>query len=289
MHIPDHTPVRAYPLAKDDLGIAQTVLTMQQLIDTGGRSPEIRQQAVEIIRAAGVHERDTAGEINAVFRWVKQSFHFVKDPLGAETLGTPEYLLKVKAGDCDDYVIVLGALLTSLGHAVRIVTIRADPKEPRRFSHVYLQVNAHGNWMGLDGTQAQSFPGWEPPRHFGKRVWGAMNPKPLGLGNYSRVPVRRVRRAIPNRFITGQGMGTIDWGALSQIISAGGQAATGIIAAARVPPQYLPAQLYQPGAPAISGSGGFAIGTQPGVTQWETLLPWLVGGGMILFLLSKRG
>lgn len=285
MHTTDGTPVRAYPLAKDDLGIAQTVLTMQQLIRAGARSPEVREQAVEIIRQAAVRERDSAGEVRAIFQWVKTNFHFIKDPTGAETLGTPDYLLKVKAGDCDDYVVMLGSLLGSLGHATEIVTIAADPHEPKRFSHVYLRVGLNGRRVGLDATQPHSFPGWEPPRYFRKRAWGTMLASG-GLGQYTRVPMRRrrvVRWQFPNRTITGQGMGTIDWGGL---ITTGAQAAAGIITAVRTPPQYLP--LYQAGAPAITGTITGAVGTQPGVTQWETLLPWVVGAGLVLFMLSRR-
>lgn len=283
---------RSFKLAKNDIGIAQTVLSMQQLIDSGARSPGVRSNAVEIIRRAGVQEKDSHGEVRAVFEWVKANFHFIKDPHGRETLGTADFLLELRAGDCDDYVVVLGALLSSLGYPVKIVTIKADADEPERYSHVYLHVLVDGNWIALDSTQRNSIVGWEPPRYFKRAVWGAMMPghahQPLaGLGAYQRVLQRKRGRT---------GLIGINWEAVEDIFGnpknieaiTGGTAR--IISAARTPAPFLSpsaGQAYY--QPALTAGGGFNIST-PGLSTMPAWAPYafLLGGGVILLVMLLR-
>ncbi len=288
MRIHSEVPIRSFPLAKDDIGIAQTVMTMQQLIDSGARNPEVRELAVDIVRQAGIRERDAAGEVRAVFNWVKHNFRFTKDPAGKETLGTPHYLMRLKAGDCDDYVVMLGALLTSLGYPVKIVTIAADPHEPRRFSHVYMRVHVNGQWIGLDGTQPHSVPGWEPPRFFRRKEWGNMvsHSRALGMGNY---------RAVRRNPATGLGVDfSTVWGALAPVVTPLAQAGAQRIAYGQMPPYYSSYGGYgatpygtQTG-PSLFGGGSFAVGSPRGPTQWETLLPWILGAGVLAFVLLKK-
>jgi transglutaminase-like putative cysteine protease len=164
-------PVTRVPLASGDAGIAQTVSVMHSLIDRGAVDPQIREQALAIVRQAGAVSRDTPSEISAIFWWAKTHMRFQKDVHGGEYVSTPQYLLRTMAGDCDDYVVLIGSLLKSLGIPVRIVTIAADREEPARLSHVYLEASSRGEWIPLDATQAQSYPGWQPPRYFRKKVW----------------------------------------------------------------------------------------------------------------------
>jgi transglutaminase-like putative cysteine protease len=164
-------PIRRIPLASGDTGIAQTIQVMHSLIDGGAVDTQIREQALAIVRQAGAVSRDSAAEINAIFWWAKTHMRFQKDVSGGEYVCTPRYLLRTMAGDCDDYVVLIGSLLKSIGIPIRIVTIAADREEPGRLSHVYLEAMSHGQWIPLDATQAQSAPGWQPPRYFRKKVW----------------------------------------------------------------------------------------------------------------------
>jgi predicted transglutaminase-like cysteine proteinase len=164
-------PIRRIPLASGDAGIAQTVQVMHSLIDGGAVDPQIREQALGIVRQAGAVSRDASAEINAIFWWAKTHMRFQKDVSGGEYVCTPRYLLRTMAGDCDDYVVLLGALIKSLGIPIRITTIAADREEPGRLSHVYLEAMSHGQWIPLDATQDHSYPGWQPPRYFRKKVW----------------------------------------------------------------------------------------------------------------------
>jgi hypothetical protein len=70
-------------------------------------------------------------------------------------------MLELRAGDCDDMTILLGSLLESIGHPVRLVLTGPDPLRPGLFSHIYLEVNLRGDWIPCDATMPHPL-GWAP-------------------------------------------------------------------------------------------------------------------------------
>jgi transglutaminase-like putative cysteine protease len=121
-----------------------------------------------------VKPRDHVGEIEAVFRFVKRHVRYVRDGVELDTYRSPLRTLEVNGGDCDDYTILLGALLRAIGFPVklRIIRTRGAPD----WNHIYLLVAADpkrgGDWMPLDasadhvlvhGRRVPVFPGWEAP------------------------------------------------------------------------------------------------------------------------------
>lgn len=255
-------PVRTVPLAGGDAGIAQTISVMHSLIDRGAVDPQVREQALAIVRQAGAVPRDSGAEINAIFWWAKAHMRFQKDVHGGEYVSTPQYLLRTMAGDCDDYVVLTGSLLKSLGVPIRIVTIAADREEPGRLSHVYLEALSKGEWIALDATQAQSVPGWKPPRYFRKKVWDSP-----GLNRQAVSPA------------VGMGDFSTDISAITPLASVIGQSVAQSIAAANPPSPYA-GYAGTPGAP------GFSI--ESGVSG--TISPWilLAGAAIVAVLLFKR-
>jgi hypothetical protein len=143
-------------------GTAETVAVMARLAmgTWGARSMRIRDLALGIVRSAGVAAKDYASEVAAIHRWVQTQVRYTRDPVGQETVQSPEYTaFTSRAGDCDDFTVLEAALLGALGHPTRFVTIGFTP---RAFSHVYLEANLRGQWLPLDPIVDQP-PGWEAP------------------------------------------------------------------------------------------------------------------------------
>jgi hypothetical protein len=68
-------------------------------------------------------------------------------------------MLELRAGDCDDMTILLGAMLEAIGHPVRLVLSGPDPLKPDLFTHIYLEVFHKGRWIPLDATMPYPM-GW---------------------------------------------------------------------------------------------------------------------------------
>jgi transglutaminase-like putative cysteine protease len=112
----------------------------------------------------------------AVYQWVQSHLTYTPDgeapdahPLerGQEGLRSPEYLLRGIAnwgtdrGDCDDYVILMGALLLRLG--VPLDVVLTSGRDDGEYDHVFLQTRADPQRTYiLDGITGEPF-GWHVP------------------------------------------------------------------------------------------------------------------------------
>ena len=131
-------PVYRTKLSDGDAGVDETVRHMVDMAagQYGAKSPKIRALAIDIVRNAGVNQKDYYGEIVAVFNYVRDNIRYVKDPVGQETLSYPEETaFNSRAGDCDDKVILTMALLGAIGIRSYPVVVGTHPKV---YSHVYL-------------------------------------------------------------------------------------------------------------------------------------------------------
>ena len=145
-------------------GLAGTRLTaahVGRLIREGSADFYVRQKAIDILLARRVAPKDYIGEIDALFRWVQRHVRYTKDPFHVEVLHTPRRMLELRAGDCDDMTILLGALVKSVGHPVRLVLTGPNARRPDLFSHIYLEAQCQGDWIPLDATMPFAM-GWSP-------------------------------------------------------------------------------------------------------------------------------
>lgn len=142
-------------------GTKTTAAHVGRLIREGAGDFYVRQKAIDILIERGVPAKDYLGEIDALFRWVQRHVRYTKDPFRIEVLHSARRMLDLKAGDCDDMTIALGALIKSVGHPVRIVLSGPDPLRPDLFSHIYLEARHHDQWIPLDATMPYGM-GWSP-------------------------------------------------------------------------------------------------------------------------------
>lgn len=155
-------------IPKGYVGTTRTVQHMQKLIREGVKNFYVRQKAIDILLEKGIKPKDYLGEITALFEWVQRNVRYTKDPFRLEVLHSPWRMLELRAGDCDDMTILLGAMLEAIGHPVRLVLAGPDPLRPRLFTHVYLEVFHKGRWIALDPTMP--FPAGWAPRTFIKKI-----------------------------------------------------------------------------------------------------------------------
>jgi hypothetical protein len=142
-------------------GTLTTVAHVIRLIRSGAKDLAVRQTAIRILRQRGVRPKDYLGEIKALFEWVQEHIRYTRDPFRLEVLHSPRRMLELRAGDCDDMAIVLGAMLESIGHCVRLVLTGTNAVAPDHFTHIYIEVLCGGRWIPLDATMQYPM-GWAP-------------------------------------------------------------------------------------------------------------------------------
>lgn len=175
-------PNRRYPLADGDAGIARTVQWMSGLArgSEGANHPSVRQTAVDATR--GLSSRDKGGQIAAILDWVKRNIDFRGEY--KELLQTPVVTIQLGAGDCDDQSMLISSLLQTLGFNTRFSTVAADSDDPNQFTHVFCEAYdpASDQWVAMDSTVPDSFPGWRPNNVYRQKAWSPM--QGLGDGSY---------------------------------------------------------------------------------------------------------
>lgn len=213
--IPPRVPSRAAPRQLqspktkqyDVENIDDRVALIGDLIRKGSLNSDLREKTLAILStkcdrlgrvqkgSSGetycVPEKDCLAEVKAMFEVVrnprsKYSVRYTRDALLADVFTAPERtLLKTHAGDCDDYCILLGAMLMATGHPVRlrILATRRPGVDDRiaPWSHIYLLTptkfdDPRAKWIAVDASMDKPL-SWEAP---GAREVAATG-KPAGI------------------------------------------------------------------------------------------------------------
>ncbi len=154
--------IRVVRVPRGTAGTLSTARLIAGLIRQGAKDFYVRQKAIEIFRADGVRAKDRLGEVTALFHWVRGNIRYTRDIYRVELLHTARRMLELRAGDCDDMTILLGAMLMATGHPVRLVLVGFRPHKPHGYSHIYPEVNVRAQWIALDATMNRPL-GWAPP------------------------------------------------------------------------------------------------------------------------------
>jgi len=135
----------------------------------------VREYAVRAVQAVMRGQ----SEVDSVYNRVKTDIEFRGE--FSETLQSPEVTLQLGAGDCDDHVMLMSAVLMSLGFKTRFKTI-STPSDPANYSHVYLEVQDRQTheWIALDSTVGQAYAGWEPPHAVRSKNYRTMSADDTG-------------------------------------------------------------------------------------------------------------
>jgi len=107
--------------------------------------------------------KDAVCESQALWDFAVLNVRYVLDPDGYDMFSTAKYTLLAGGGDCDDFVILLGALHRLVGF--QSVVARVVSAGGKHWEHVYLLVGfpkaGPKQWVALDPTVKGATPGWQ--------------------------------------------------------------------------------------------------------------------------------
>jgi hypothetical protein len=138
---------RISTIASGEAGTDQTISAMAELVERSLHEPSTRNLALSIVRPLGLDSRRPLALARALFRWVKTNVKYVYDPLDVETIQHPLVTVRLGAGDCDDFAILLVALARSVGIPARFRVVGPSPDS---FEHVYAEFLVNGRWLAAD-------------------------------------------------------------------------------------------------------------------------------------------
>ena len=158
----NQTPSTLQQIPDGPEGIYITLRHMRRFIRDGKIKPVIREKAMQL--TSHLHPKDWVGEVQAIHKFVRDDIRYIKDITNVETVAWPEYTLEKRAGDCDDKVVLAGALLESIGHPTRSVAIGFIPGV---YCHVLLETKIGAKWVTVETTEPVEV-GWQPKNTLAK-------------------------------------------------------------------------------------------------------------------------
>jgi len=162
---------KPYKAAIYNIGpIDERVKFIIKAIQKGRVNPEVRAFAVKAVsQKCGnrwcVNERDWWGEVQALFKAIRNGVRYVRDIHKVDTFQAPNRTLEFGGGDCDDYTITLGSALQAIGFPIKIRIVQSSDSSD--YNHIFLLVGMPprdpNKWYSLDASLNKP-PGWHPPR-----------------------------------------------------------------------------------------------------------------------------
>jgi hypothetical protein len=293
LNLQNFSGVLRMPLPRGDEGVARTIRLIRDLMDAAVADPQVNEAAINILRNAAVQNFDREAKLRALYDFVSwPNFLYVEDPVGPfgpkETVRTVRTLLRVRAGDCDDYTLLLASLAGTVGIATRAVTVAADPSAPNDFSHIYPEAEVTpGNWVAMDAARPGAQYGLPAQRYFRKRVWSLTDSSYRDVAGQRVSPMRGERVSNLNGYAV---LGQPDPNIAAEDISAVGQSVANVIAAAKGSPYGSFTTPYTPVAP----PAGYGVPGYPGGVPGATLSlggvsPWLIAivAGLAIYASRK--
>jgi transglutaminase-like putative cysteine protease len=146
-------------------GIKQTLKHMRELVIATDANRVIKQKAREII--SGIRPNDEMGQIAAIFNWVRSHMEYVRDIYGVEELTAPDKIVTSMlsgtneySSDCDDYAMLLSALLRAVGFRTRLEALAVGQPEGYDHARAAVFVKTLNKWIPLEGTKPNVAPGF---------------------------------------------------------------------------------------------------------------------------------
>jgi len=150
--------------AGGDAGIIQTLKAMRQLIIASDATREIKTTAKKII--AGISPGNETAQVDAIFDWVQQNLKYVRDIYDVEELTQPDRIayninnqLDSHSSDCDDFAMLLCALLRSVGFKTRVEALAIQSVEGYDHARAAVYIEHLNGWWPLEATRPGMKPG----------------------------------------------------------------------------------------------------------------------------------
>jgi hypothetical protein len=106
-------------------------------------NPAVRREAVSL--AARFPGDYTVDQVSSIYEYLKDGWRYVRDPRGSDYLNFANESLSIGkdagcagAGDCDDFAILMAALVESIGGTTRIILVKNSTNGGHAYAEVYV-------------------------------------------------------------------------------------------------------------------------------------------------------
>jgi hypothetical protein len=123
---------------------------LRRLVNRYSGDLALKEKTLEIIRAAGAASRHELDQALAIGEWVQRSIYYVHE--GRETFQRPETTLRLEAGDCDDFTLLICSMLGTVGIREKMCILKINGKWAHIFPVAVVIQDHQAHRLTLDAT-----------------------------------------------------------------------------------------------------------------------------------------
>jgi hypothetical protein len=124
--------------------------SLRKMVEHCTADMALKEFTLGVIRAAGAqpkHERDQA---LAIGEWVQDNIYYVHE--GRETFQRPETTLRLRAGDCDDFSVLIASMLGTIGIRNKLCILKINGRWAHIFPIALVVQDKEAHRLTLDAT-----------------------------------------------------------------------------------------------------------------------------------------
>jgi len=110
----------------------------------------LKEFALKIIRDAGVAPKQEVEQALAIAEWVQENIYYVHE--GRETFQKPATTLRLLAGDCDDFTVLIAAMLGTVGIRNKLCILKINGRWAHIFPVAVVVQDGETHRLTLDAT-----------------------------------------------------------------------------------------------------------------------------------------
>ena len=148
-------PIHKVEEGKGPESVRATLLYMKNLVINSDKDRIVKTTARTIIKDILPSNHEL--QVQTIVAWVRRKFKYVRDIYGVEELTDPVRILyNIQRGenshssDCDDFAVLIAALLRSVGFRTRLEALAVNSKF---YNHARMSVYLNGTWVTIEGTR----------------------------------------------------------------------------------------------------------------------------------------
>lgn len=110
----------------------------------------LKEKTLEILHAAGAASRHEFDQAIAIGEWVQKNIYYVHE--GRETFQRPATTLRLLAGDCDDFALLICSMLGTIGIKEKLCILKINGSWAHIFAVAVVKQNGEAHRLTLDAT-----------------------------------------------------------------------------------------------------------------------------------------
>jgi hypothetical protein len=111
--------------------------TLRHMVDIAAGDLGLKEFTLGVIRDAGAASRAEYDQALAIGEWVQRNIFYVHET--REVFQRPQTTLRLMAGDCDDFAVLICSMLATVGIREKLCILKTGKGSggPMRYSHIF--------------------------------------------------------------------------------------------------------------------------------------------------------